>query len=94
LIGRAAIGNPWIFSGKNKQDVEKAELFSVIEKHLAMMVDLYSEKVAVPIFRKHLVRYLQEFLTTSDIRRRIFTIAKSEKLILEIKNLIFDEENK
>jgi hypothetical protein len=40
------------------------------------------------MFRKHLIRYLQGYLTTSDIRRHIFNIAEAQVLLDEIKKLM------
>jgi nifR3 family TIM-barrel protein len=91
MIGRAAIGNPWIFAGSDRQRISREELYSTITRHLDLMVDLYGGNIAVPMFRKHLIRYLHEFLTTSDIRRKIFTIDNPSTLLEEIKELIFEE---
>lgn len=88
MIGRAAIGNPWIFSGSDRNIIDNGELFAVITRHLNLMVDLYGPGIAVPLFRKHLVRYLHGLLNTSEIRRHIFTIEDPHNLLQEISSLI------
>ena len=88
MIGRAAIGNPWIFSGSDRNEIENGELFAVITRHLNLMIDLYGPGIAVPLFRKHLVRYLQGQLNTSEIRRQIFTIDDPNTLLQEISKVI------
>jgi tRNA-dihydrouridine synthase len=88
MIGRAAIGNPWIFAATDRKSVPVSELFSVISQHFNMMIDLYGPGVAVPMFRKHLIRYLQGFLETPAIRRHIFTISDPGVLLQEVKNLV------
>jgi hypothetical protein len=44
--------------------------------------------MGVPIFRKHLVRYLSGYLLTSEIRRDVFTISNASDLISRIKILM------
>jgi len=92
MIGRAAIGNPWIFTGSDRSQVSGTELFSVLSNHLRMMVELYGGSIAVPMFRKHLIRYLQNYPTTPEIRRYLFTIEEPNTLISEIENYIFNKE--
>ncbi|MCD8213895.1 MAG: tRNA-dihydrouridine synthase [Campylobacter sp.] len=57
MIGRASIGNPWIFSEiKNSQKVSKELKREIILAHFDAMLDHYGEHGA-NIFRKHLHRY-------------------------------------
>jgi tRNA-dihydrouridine synthase len=92
MIGRAAIGNPWIFSGSDRSQVRPEELFSVLSQHLNLMVELYGGNIAVPIFRKHLIRYLDGYPTTPEIRRHLFTIETPGLLLSEVNNFIFSKE--
>lgn len=88
MVGRAAIGNPWIFANSDRSLVSKEEIYNVLSWHLNEGVALYGPNVAVPMFRKHLIRYLQGYLPTSDIRRHIFNIAEAQVLLDEIKKLM------
>jgi nifR3 family TIM-barrel protein len=94
MIGRAAIGNPWIFSGSDRQLVSRSELYQVISRHLHLMVDLYSEKIAVLMFRKHLLRYLSGYLNTPEIRRTLFSFTESAPLLENISLLLQNPNNK
>jgi len=63
MIGRAAIGNPWIFyrpEGRVRDlpDIPLAERVPVITEHLRRMVDFHGEYLGIRRFRKHLRRYL------------------------------------
>ena len=60
MIGRGAIGNPWIFSGRSRQDLTITELFAGINKHANEMMDYYGEHHGMILFRKHLKRYLSD----------------------------------
>lgn len=66
MIGRAAIGNPWIFAGQDRVDVPWALRLPVVREHLAMMLDFHGGYHGVHRFRKHLRAYLQ----SSGIPRR------------------------
>lgn len=59
LIGRAAMGNPWIFQGRNRAEVPWVERAPVIREHLAMMVGFHGAYHGVRRFRKHLKWYLR-----------------------------------
>jgi tRNA-dihydrouridine synthase B len=59
MVGRAAIGNPWIFSRRDNVGVAPAEKIALMRRHLYLTVDFYGERRGVILFRKHAVRYLQ-----------------------------------
>jgi tRNA-dihydrouridine synthase B len=65
MIGRAAIGNPWIFALKNKEDLSRQEILDGVRLHAQEMVNYYGEEQGLVLFRKHLKRYLDE-LSGSD----------------------------
>lgn len=68
LIGRAAIGNPWIFSGRDKADVPQNEKLEVAWNHLQDMCDFYGEINGLRLFRKHLSQY---FDSNSSWKKRL-----------------------
>ncbi|MEJ2011572.1 MAG: tRNA-dihydrouridine synthase family protein [Anaerolineales bacterium] len=58
MIGRAAMGNPWIFQRKPRHHVSVEELSHVIELHLTRMLKFHGQVAGMLRFRKHLKRYL------------------------------------
>lgn len=88
MIGRAAIGNPWVFAGEQRTSQTREELFRVVILHLRAMVAHYGEKIGVLLFRKHLVRYLDGFLSTPEIRREIFSYVSIEPLMDQIERIL------
>lgn len=58
MIGRGAVGNPWIFAGKRRSDLTFPELTATIRLHLVEMVDYHGE-YGVILLRKHLKRYFK-----------------------------------
>lgn len=91
MIGRAAIGNPWVFRQDNF--VPNAhDRFEMIKEHLGLITSHYGPKIGVILFRKHLSRYLAAYLVTSEIRREIFSIINQNELIDYISKLLLSED--
>jgi nifR3 family TIM-barrel protein len=59
MIGRAAIGNPWIFAGKDREQVTWDEKVSLMRRHLALNLEFYGLELGLLLFRKHAARYLR-----------------------------------
>ena len=58
MIGRAAIGNPWIFSQINKEDLSRKVILNMVIKHWQSVENFYGRERALVLFRKHLKAYL------------------------------------
>lgn len=58
MIGRAAIGNPWLFARREPSSVTPHELHTTIQFHAAAM-DAYYGNRGVVLFRKYLKQYLR-----------------------------------
>jgi len=92
MIGRAAIGNPWVFAGENRCTITVNELFTTISRHLSGMTSLYPERVGTLLFRKHLSRYLTGHLSTAEIKKKIFSLDEQTLLLETIKEILSIEE--
>ncbi len=60
MIGRAAVGNPWIFSRLDREDVPDETVKATILNHLDAMVNFYGDR-GVITFRKYLKAYLKPY---------------------------------
>jgi len=87
MIGRAAIGNPWIFARQNKSTQLHSEQARVINYHLNGMRMLYGELDGVRLFRKHLARYLHDMDLDKEIRRSIMTCTQASELTLMLTKI-------
>jgi len=58
MIGRGAVGNPWIFSRKHRDELDFDEITETIRFHLQEMLAYYGDPKGLILFRKHLRRYL------------------------------------
>jgi tRNA-dihydrouridine synthase B len=60
MIGRAAVGNPWIFSHMDREEVPLIRVQETILKHFEDMLDFYGER-GVITYRKYLKAYLKPY---------------------------------
>ncbi len=76
MIGRAAMENPWIFSGYDPSTVPFALFYSTVIEHYTLVKDRYEPARACVVFRKFAKKYLTllgaprgeiyQLLTTKD----------------------------
>lgn len=68
MIGRAAIGNPWIFARRDIQDVPRRELSAAMLDLYRSMLSYYGEERGITLFRKYAKRILAAVgMSSSDI---------------------------
>jgi len=87
MIGRAAMGNPWIFrevdhylnTGELIPKPSIEERFKVIFRHLDYSYECYGNR-SVPIMRSHLSWYLKGLYGASSLRSRVFGISDFSRL--------------
>lgn len=87
MIGRCAVGNPWIFQRKKRALITKEECAAVISEHLAAGLAFYGEKKGIETFRKHLVRYLAPDFIDRAARQHILTRKSASELEAALGNL-------
>ncbi|MCX8124718.1 MAG: tRNA dihydrouridine synthase DusB [Spirochaetes bacterium] len=83
MIGRAALGNPWIFCGKTPTREEKLK---TIQLHYQLMLQHYGN-YGIVLMRKHIVHYLKGFPGASKLRQNIIkceTIEEITNLLLQL----------
>lgn len=57
MIGRGAVGNPWIFSRRERSDLTFTDIADTVRLHLHEMVDYFGELEGVKRYPRHLKRY-------------------------------------
>lgn len=87
MIGRAAIGNPWILSRMDSIKVKKAEIIQVAIDHLNLMVNFYDPRLGLIRFRKTLKKYLQTIMVPKDTMRYLLRLENLDKVIVSLKSL-------
>jgi len=59
MIGRAAVGNPWIFSRLDRAQVPPEKVRQMVRQHLERNVAFYGPHKGLILFRKHAMQYLK-----------------------------------
>lgn len=92
MIGRAALGNPWIFKsileGKEYIPTLK-ERYDVIVEHLTLALQRDKEEVAIPKMRKHIAWYLKG-LKNSSVAKDAINKETTYQGVLKILKQYFD----
>jgi len=89
MIGRGALGNPWLLqrtshylqTGELLPEPEYAEKIDLLLKHLLMAVDYYTENIAIPKMRKHLLWYLKGMPCSTNIKEKISRLDKYQDIV-------------
>jgi nifR3 family TIM-barrel protein len=81
MIGRAAIGNPWLFSGLDREQVTPEMVRETMLNHLQRSRDFYGEERGLVLFRKHAARYLSPYRLPNQIRRQLLTAEQPEQFL-------------
>lgn len=93
MIGRAALGNPWIFeevlyflqTGKELGDITCEERLNTIIEHMELEVKEKGENVAVREMRKHISGYTKNLKDASNLRNMVNKLQTKEDVIKCLK---------
>ena len=88
MIGRAAIANPWIFAGLDRQEVSAELLQQTVHEHLQKSIQFYGEEDGQRLFRKYAVQYLLLRTLDRESRKEILKERPSGEF-LEMLNQIY-----
>ncbi len=88
MIGRAARGNPWVFSEVNRylQDgtiLERpstAEVKAMIMRHCKMLMEFKGDYTGIHEMRKHVAWYTAGFPHSAEVRRNVNMVENYEQL--------------
>ena len=88
MIGRAAIANPWIFSGLDREQVSPEQVQTTVREHLAKSMKFYGDEDGQRLFRKYAVQYLLLRTLDREARKEILKQRPSGEF-LEMLNQIY-----
>ena len=89
MIGRGAIGNPWIFSqiiyflktGNYQEKPSNEEKLKIIKEHYNLAVEKKGEEVAVKEMRKYLAYYTKNLKNSSEFRNAVNKLETNDQVI-------------
>jgi nifR3 family TIM-barrel protein len=73
MIGRAAVGNPWIFSRLDAGGAGRETLLATMHCHLERSLEFYGPRQGLLRFRKHAQRYLAPYAISKEQHDRLMT---------------------
>ncbi len=92
MIGKGALGNPWIFDPQNRWAIEKGMAISpsleerrgVIERHYLLLRNHYGDQGAVKEVRRHVLWYTKGLPNSASFRSTILRVKEKEALFKTI----------
>lgn len=88
MIGRAAVGNPWIFSGLEREQISSELVRETVHQHLQHSLDFYGPKMGLVLFRKHASRYLQAQQEPPVQRERLLTTTDPQEFLNILEEIL------
>ena len=91
MIGRASLGNPWIFRELSQGYMEPVSLDkikSMVKRHLIELCEYKGEYIAVREMRKFTAKYLKGIKGSSAVRAKINSVDTKEQFCSIIEELI------
>ncbi len=88
MIGRGALGNPWVFNSKDRPVDDKTILAGAI-RHLQLMEQHLNVDLLLAIIKNHIGRYFKNLPGSSRMRRKIYdstSFAELKFLVTDVKD--------
>jgi len=81
MIGRAAIGNPWIFARRERDSIPFEEVSATIRKHLELALEFYGPSDGFKLFRRHAHKYIFAVPMALALRASLNTARQPEEVL-------------
>lgn len=88
MIGRAAIGNPWLFSRLERDQVPPALERTTMRRHLDANLAFYGVERGLTLFRKHLKRYLAPYAVSRHLLGAMLTSTDPETVWALVESVL------
>ena len=88
MIGRSAIGNPWVFCIPNERACpSSAERAETAIRHYELLREFQTEHRALREFRKYLGEYIQGFPHAKEQRKQLMTCEREEDFLQQMHEI-------
>mgnify|MGYP000853818078 FL=1 len=87
MIGRGAVGNPWLFNHQSRDDIDPRDVQSVILQHLDLTLSFYGTEKGMLVFRKHFKQYSRAFHLDRSHLESFLTSTNADSFIRDIRHL-------
>ncbi|HCX65799.1 MAG TPA: tRNA dihydrouridine synthase DusB [Eubacteriaceae bacterium] len=93
MIGRAAMGNPWIFNDEKDQAVSDEEKIETCLSYFKELSNFKGEHIAIAEIRKHVAWFTKGMKHSSVLRKRINETA-NEQEVVQVLNAYKEDKNR
>ncbi len=87
MIGRAALGKPWIFNSlKNNTSADAvinpdlSQIINIAQRHFLMLTEYYNNSLSVNLSKKHFNYYFKGFNGASNWRKQFMNIKNTDEI--------------
>lgn len=99
MIGRAALGNPWLIyrtvhyleTGENMPEPAAKEKMDVCLLHMDRLIDLKGEEVAVREMRKHIAWYIRGMKGAARLRDKINYLNTRDEMVQSLHEFVLEQ---
>ena len=96
MIGRAALGNPWLIrdcvnyleDGTLPKEVTIEERMGMLKRHIDLLVESKGEEFAIPKMRSQAAYYVKRLPRTIELKQQIFKMNTKEDLFNLLDNYV------
>jgi len=92
MIGRASLGDPWIFrrlndylNGITHQPPENEEIIQTVSQHIQAIYDFYGEAKGIKIARKHIAWYCKDKKGSAQFRKKVNSSQTTNEQMRQIR---------
>ena len=100
VVGRAAQGNPWVFRdiaaalrGEHAPLPSPRERVEMAARHFELERQLYGEKCAVLVMRKHFAWYVHGLKGASRFRERLIQLTRADEVLEALRDFSRTQEH-
>ncbi|MBN1883283.1 MAG: tRNA dihydrouridine synthase DusB [Deltaproteobacteria bacterium] len=91
MIGRGAMGAPWVFS-ESGAPRDRTELLDIILEHCRLAAEYYGESRCVPIIRRHVCYYIKGFRGAASFREHLMRTKRYDDMLTSIRDYLSHRE--
>ena len=100
MIGRGAIGNPWLIkncvdylsTGSYEENISIKERIDMMKKHLDMLIKDKNEHTAILEFRNHLMYYFKYLPNSKETKVKLCQAKSKEEVLLILDNYLLNNK--
>jgi tRNA-dihydrouridine synthase B len=90
MIGRAAMENPWIFCGLDREEAPAALVYQTAIHHLERMQAFWGPEKGLVFFRKFAARYIKAYGVSTDVRQALLTCTDTDEFRRRLQGIVFE----